>query len=115
MCWARQTGVRYARMSSLYRLSFGRNGFKKLRPSGATLNHADHFFVSQVPAISSTIGIHRPLRILATLPGYRNPNGESGVKIRAIITAMLVAVATPAFADISDYESMRSRLTDVLG
>jgi hypothetical protein len=37
------------------------------------------------------------------------------VKIRAIITAMLVAVATPAFADTSDYESMRSRLTDVLG
>ena len=40
---------------------------------------------------------------------------RSGVKIRAIITAMLVAVATPALADISDYESMRSRLTDVLG
>ena len=34
---------------------------------------------------------------------------RSGVKIRAIITAMLVAVATPALADISDYESMRSR------
>jgi len=40
---------------------------------------------------------------------------RSGVKIRAIITAMPVAVATPALADISDYESMRSRLTDVLG
>jgi len=37
------------------------------------------------------------------------------VKIRAIITAVLLAVTTPALADISDYESMRSRLTDVLG
>ena len=37
------------------------------------------------------------------------------MKIRAIITAMVVAIATPAFADISDYESIRSRLTDVLG
>ena len=37
------------------------------------------------------------------------------MKIRAIITAMLVAIATPAFADISDHDAMRSRLTDVLG
>ena len=40
---------------------------------------------------------------------------RSGVKIRAIITAVVLAVATPAFADISDHDAMRSRLTDVLG
>jgi hypothetical protein len=37
------------------------------------------------------------------------------VKLRAIITAMVIALATPAFADISDYESMHRRLADVLG
>ena len=37
------------------------------------------------------------------------------MKIRGIITAVLLAVATPALADISDYESMHWRLTDVLG
>jgi len=34
MYWARQTGAHYARMSSLYRLSFGRNGFKNCVPVG---------------------------------------------------------------------------------
>ena len=28
---------------------------------------------------------------------------------------MAIALTTPAFADISDYESMHRRLTDVLG
>jgi hypothetical protein len=37
------------------------------------------------------------------------------VKLRAAITAMVIAVATPAFADISDYESVHRRLADVLG
>jgi hypothetical protein len=37
------------------------------------------------------------------------------VKLRAIMSAMVIALATPAFADISDYESMRRRLADVLG
>jgi hypothetical protein len=37
------------------------------------------------------------------------------VKLRAIVTAMVVAFTTPAFADISDYESMHRRLVDVLG
>ena len=37
------------------------------------------------------------------------------MKLRAIITAMVIALATPAFADISDYESMHTRLADVLG
>ena len=37
------------------------------------------------------------------------------MKLRAIITAMVIALATPAFADISDYESMHRRLADVLG
>jgi hypothetical protein len=37
------------------------------------------------------------------------------VKLKAIITAMVIALATPAFAAISDYESMHTRLADVLG
>jgi len=37
------------------------------------------------------------------------------MKLRAVVTAMLIALATPAFADISDYESMHRRLADVLG
>lgn len=37
------------------------------------------------------------------------------MKLRAIITAMVIALATPAFGDISDYDSMHSRLADVLG
>ena len=37
------------------------------------------------------------------------------MKLRAIITAMVIALTTPAFADISDYESMHRRLADVLG
>ena len=32
-----------------------------------------------------------------------------------MVTAMVIAFATPAFADISDYESMHERLADVLG
>jgi len=32
-----------------------------------------------------------------------------------MVTAMMIALATPAFADISDYESMHTRLADVLG
>ena len=37
------------------------------------------------------------------------------VKPKAIVTAMVVAFATPAIAGISDYESMHRRLADVLG
>ena len=37
------------------------------------------------------------------------------MKRKAIITAMMIALATPAFADISDYEQMHRRLADVLG
>jgi hypothetical protein len=37
------------------------------------------------------------------------------VKLKAIITAMVIALATPALADIFDYESMHTRLADVLG
>jgi hypothetical protein len=43
------------------------------------------------------------------------PNGVIAVKLRAMVTAMVIAFATPAFADISDYESMHKRLADVLG
>ena len=32
-----------------------------------------------------------------------------------MVTAMMIAFATPAFAGISDYESMHKRLADVLG
>lgn len=37
------------------------------------------------------------------------------MKLRAMVTAMVIAFATPAFAGISDYESMHRRLADVLG
>jgi hypothetical protein len=37
------------------------------------------------------------------------------MKLRAIVTAVMIALTTPAFADISDYESMHRRLADVLG
>jgi len=32
-----------------------------------------------------------------------------------MVTAMVIALATPPFAGISDYESMHKRLADVLG
>ena len=37
------------------------------------------------------------------------------MKLRAMVTAMMIAFATPVFAGISDYESMHNRLADVLG
>jgi hypothetical protein len=37
------------------------------------------------------------------------------MKLRVIITAMVIAFAIPAFADIPDYDSMHKRLADVLG
>ena len=37
------------------------------------------------------------------------------MKLKAVVTAMVIAFATPAFAGISDYESMHERLADVLG
>ena len=37
------------------------------------------------------------------------------MKLRAIVTAMVIALTTPAFADISDCEPMHRRLADVLG
>ena len=37
------------------------------------------------------------------------------MKLRAMVTAMVIAFAIPAFAGISDYESMHKRLADVLG
>ena len=37
------------------------------------------------------------------------------MKLRAIVTAMVIALTTPALADISDYEAMHRRLADVLG
>ena len=37
------------------------------------------------------------------------------MKLRVMMTSMVIALATPAFADISDYESMHKRLADVLG
>ena len=37
------------------------------------------------------------------------------MRLRAILIAMVIALATPAFADISDYESMHRRLADALG
>jgi hypothetical protein len=37
------------------------------------------------------------------------------VKLRTIVNAMVIAFATPAFADVSDYEAIHRRLADVLG
>ena len=48
-------------------------------------------------------------------PHLAFPNEVVGVKLRAMVTAMVIALATPAFAGISDHESMRKRLADVLG
>jgi hypothetical protein len=50
-----------------------------------------------------------------TTPHHRFRRGVTGVKRRAIIAAMVIALATPAFADISDYESMHRRIADALG
>jgi hypothetical protein len=36
------------------------------------------------------------------------------MKLRAMVTAVMIALTTPAFA-ISDYEAMHGRLADVLG
>ena len=37
------------------------------------------------------------------------------MKLRAILTAITIALTTPAFADVSHYESMHRRLADALG
>ena len=37
------------------------------------------------------------------------------MKLTAMVTAMVIVLTTPAFADISDYESMHRRLADALG
>jgi hypothetical protein len=37
------------------------------------------------------------------------------MKLRALVAVMVIALTTPAFADISNYESMHRRLADVLG
>jgi hypothetical protein len=37
------------------------------------------------------------------------------VNLGTIVVAMVIAFATPAFADVSDYEAMHRRLADVLG
>ena len=37
------------------------------------------------------------------------------MKLAAMVTAMMIVLTTPAFADISDYESMHRRLADALG
>jgi hypothetical protein len=44
-----------------------------------------------------------------------SPEGAVPVDVRAIIAALLITLATPAFAGIFDYESMHQRLTAVLG
>jgi hypothetical protein len=87
-----------------------RNPFSIAVPKAAArlpVDHCDQF---------NDRRIYRSLRLLATLPRISDSEREvTGVKLRAIITAMVIALATPAFADISDYESMHRRLADVLG
>jgi hypothetical protein len=59
--------------------------------------------------------IYPSLRLVAILPHLGFRRGVTGMKLRAIVTAMLIALTTPALADISDYESMHRPLADVLG
>ena len=74
------------------------------------------FIVSQGFATSLTnVRIYPSLRLVAILPHFGFRRGVTGMKLRAIVTAMMIALTTPAFADISDYESMHRRLADVLG
>jgi hypothetical protein len=48
------------------------------------------------------------LRLAAILPRISDSEREiTGVNLRAIVTAMVIALTTPAFADIPDYESMK--------
>jgi hypothetical protein len=47
--------------------------------------------------------------------GATDPASHDTQLRQAAFTAMMIALATPAFADISDYESMHRRLADVLG
>jgi hypothetical protein len=64
------------------------------------------------------VRIYPSLRLVAILPHFgfrRGANRVTGMKLRAILTAMVIALTTPAFADISDYESMHRRLADALG
>ena len=37
------------------------------------------------------------------------------MKLETIVIAMVIAFATPALSDVSDYEAMHRRLADVLG
>ena len=61
------------------------------------------------------VRIYPSLRFVAILPRFGFRKGVTGMKLRSILTAMLIALTTPAFADISDYESMHRRLADALG
>jgi hypothetical protein len=76
----------------------------------------DHFGEPRLCDPFNNRRIYPSLRLAAILPRISESEGEiTGVKLRAIITAMVIALATPAFADIPDYESMHRRLADVLG
>src|ERR1700726_3344406 len=77
----------------------------------------DHFCEPRLCDLFNNRRIYPSLRLAAILPRISDSEGEiTGVYlIRAIVTAMVIALTTPAFADIPDYESIHKRLADVLG
>jgi len=76
----------------------------------------DHFCEPRLCDLFNNRRIYPSLRLAAILPRISDSEGEiTGVNLRAIVTAMVIALTTPAFADIPDYESMHKRLADVLG
>ena len=76
----------------------------------------DHFCEPRLCDLFNDRRIYPSLRLAAILPRISDSEGEiTGVKLRAIITAMVIALASPALADIPGYESMHRRLADVLG
>jgi hypothetical protein len=74
----------------------------------------DHFCEPRLCDLFNNRRIYPSLRLAAILPRISDSEGEiTGVKLRAKVTA--IALTTPAFADIPDYESMHRRLADILG
>jgi hypothetical protein len=58
--------------------------------------------------------VYAPLQI-PLIKGTRHAKGSINVKLRAKVGATMIALATPAYAGIFDYESMHMRLAAVLG
>ena len=63
----------------------------------------------------SNTRIYPSLRIVTIPPCISYSERVIDVRLKAMVTAMVIAFATPAIAGISDYESMHTRLVNVLG